>query len=118
MEPNDTITIAPSVLITVARHAAMQVEGVVRTGAIPVDVMRMVRGQPRGSGVVLALGDHKVAIDIYLVVKPGAPMRESSSAVQQAIKRAVQELVGMEVTAVNTHIEDVDFMFGDNAQAP
>ena len=115
MEPQDTITIAPSVLITIARHAAMQVEGVSRTGSIPVNMMRMLRGQPRGWGVVLKLDDGKVAIDIYLVVKPGAPMRETSSEVQQAIKRAIQELVGMEVTAVNTHIEDVDFLFSDHA---
>ena len=115
MEPQDTITIAPSVLITIARYAASQVEGVARTGVIPVDVIRVLRGHPMGSGVVLELGDNKVAVDVYLVLKPGVNMREASKAVQQAIKRAIQELVGMEVSAVNTHVEDVDFPVGDTA---
>jgi len=115
MESQDTITIAPSVLITIARHAAMQVEGVSRTGVIPVDVIRLLRGNPMGSGVALKLGDNKVTVDIYLVVKPGASMRETSEEVQQAVTRAIQELVGMEVIAVNAHVEDVDFPL---AEAP
>ena len=109
MQSQDTITIAPTVLIMMAQHAATHVDGVARTGNIPVDVIRVLRGQPMGSGVVLDLGEGQVGVDIYLVIKPGANMRETSVAVQQDIKRSIEELVGMEVTYVNTHIEDVDF---------
>ncbi len=116
MEPQDTITLAPSVLITIARHAATQVDGVARTGMIPVDVIHVLRGHPMGSGVVLNVSGNQVAVDIYLVVKPGVNMRETSVAVQEAITRAIQELVGMEVTAVNTHIEDVEFPFSGDTK--
>lgn len=109
MEQQDTITIAPNVLIMIAQHAATHVAGVSQMGAIPVDVIRVVRGQPMGSGVVLELGDNQVGLDVYLVLKTGAAMRETSITVQHDIKRAIEELVGMEVTKVNTHIEDVDF---------
>ena len=109
MESQDTITIAPSVLIMMAQYAAIHVEGVSRTGNIPVDVIRMLRGQPMGSGIVLDLGPNQVGVDIYLVINPGSNMRETSIAVQQDVKRSIEELVGMDVKYVNTHIEDVDF---------
>lgn len=109
MEPQDTITIAPSVLITIVKHAALQTAGVARMGIIPVDVVRMLRGNPMGSGVVLELDGNKVNAELYLIVKPGASMRDVSHEVQQATTRAVHELVGMDVMNVNIHIDDVEF---------
>lgn len=109
MEPQDTITIAPSVLIAIAMYAATEVEGIAHMGAIPVDVGRLFRGNPMGSGVVLDIEENSVKVDLYLVVEPGINMRKASQEVQRDVKRSVQELVGMDVTAVNVHIEDVDY---------
>ncbi len=109
MEPQDTITIAPSVLITIAAHAATKVRGVARTGNIPVNMGRLLRGNPMGSGVVLQISDQRVTVDIYLVVMPDVSMRDVSHEVQQSVTRSIQELVGMEVDGVNVHVEDVDY---------
>lgn len=109
MEPQDTITIAPSVLITIARHAAEQVKGIAGMGQIPVDVGRLLRGNPMGSGIVLEIDDQDVAVDLYLRVNPGVNMRETGEQVQHSVKRSIQDLVGMDVTTVNVHIEDVDY---------
>lgn len=109
MEPQDTITIAPSVLLTIARHAAESVKGVAGMGQIPVDVGRLLRGHPMGSGIVLEIEGHDVQVDLYVHVDPGGNMRAIGENVQQAVKRAIQDLVGMDVKAVNVHIEDVDY---------
>jgi uncharacterized alkaline shock family protein YloU len=114
MEPQDTITIAPNVLLTIARHAAEGVDGVSHMGQIPVDVGRLLRGNPMGSGVVLEIDDQKTAVDLYIYVEPNVNMRDVSRAVQHAVKRAIQDLVGMDVTAVNVHIEDVDYPVGEH----
>lgn len=114
MEPQDTITVAPSVLITIARHAAESVKGVARMGQIPVDVIRVLRGQPAGSGIVMEVEGQSVRLNLYLLVKPGVNMREVSREVQRAVKRAIEDLVGMKVTAVNIHIEDVDVTAGSH----
>lgn len=113
MEPQDTITIAPSVLITIARHAAEQVQGVAGMGQIPVDVGRLLRGNPMGSGIVLEIDDQDVKVDLYLRVSPGVNMKETGEKVQQQVKRSIQDLVGMDVTTVNVHIEDVAYSTGD-----
>jgi len=109
MEPQDTITIAPSVLITVARQAAIDVKGIARMGTIPIDVTHLLKGNPMGSGVVLELEGNKVSLELYLIVKPDVNMRDISREVQRSVTRSIQELVGMEVLKVNVHIEDVDF---------
>ncbi len=115
MEPQDTITIAPSVLITIAARAAVQVEGVSRMGTIPVNIGRLLRGNPMGHGVVLQMDEGRVMLDVYLVMKPDTNMREVSRRVQHSITRAIQELVGMDVASVNVHIEDVDYGFPSHA---
>ena len=109
MEPQDTITIAPSVLITIVQHAATQIAGISRMGAIPVNIVRLVQGTPMGSGVVLKIDDNRVSIDVYLVVMPDINIKSVSAEVQTAVTRSVEELVGMEVLAVNVHVEDVDY---------
>lgn len=109
MEPQDTITIAPAVLITIASHAATGVSGVANVAPVPVNAARLLRGNPMGSGVVIELDDQKVGIDLYLIVNPDVSMKDISREVQQAVKRSIEELVGMEVTRVNVHIEDVAY---------
>jgi uncharacterized alkaline shock family protein YloU len=109
MEPQDTITIAPSVLITIAAHAATSVRGVARMGTVPVNIGRLLRGSPMASGVVLQVSGQHVTVDVYLVMQPDVSMRDVSREAQQSITRSIQELVGMEVDAVNVHIDDVEY---------
>jgi uncharacterized alkaline shock family protein YloU len=109
MEPQDTITIAPSVLIMTARYAALKVEGTARMGTIPAQAGHLLRGHPMGTGVVLDIDDNTVRVELYLVVKPGVSMREVSREVQRSVTRSIQDLIGMDVSAVNVHIEDVDY---------
>src|SRR5947207_5478594 len=108
MEPQDTITIAPAVLITIAQHAATQVKGISHMGNIPVNIGRLFRSSPMANGVVLNIAENRVAVDAYLVVMPDVNIREVSNQVQQSITRAIEELVGMDVVAVNIHVEDVN----------
>ncbi len=117
MKPQDTITIAPSVLIATAQNAAMEIEGIVRTGTIPAQVGHLLRRHPMGGGVVLEIEGNTVKIELYLVVKPGVNMRDISREVQKNVTRAIQDLIGMEVLAVNVHIEDVDFTPGETPSA-
>jgi len=118
MEPQDTITIAPSVLITVTRHAALSVKGVSRMGNLPAQVGHLLRGHPMGQGIALEVEDNTVKVELYVVVDPGVKMRDASQALQQTVKRAIEELVGMQVLSVNVHVEDVDVRPDESGDAP
>jgi uncharacterized alkaline shock family protein YloU len=101
-------TIAPEVLLTIARLSALGVPGVSRMEPVPGGVDRIFK---RGvhEGVRLDVKDHAVTVDLYLVLEHGRNVREVSRAVQAAVARAVQEMVGMDVVAVNIHVEDVAY---------
>ena len=99
-------TIAQEVLLTIARLSALQTPGVARTSPLPDGVDRIFK---RGvdDGVRVEVRDQAVWVDLYLVLKPGYNLREVSRAAQTAVRRAMEEMVGMEVLAVNIHVEDI-----------
>ncbi len=101
-------TIAPEVLLTIARLSALGVPGVIRTSPVPGGVNRLFK-RGANDGVRLEVRDQAVAVDLYLVLEHHRNVRDVSRAVQAAVARAVQEMVGMDVLAVNIHIEDVAY---------
>jgi uncharacterized alkaline shock family protein YloU len=101
-------TIAPEVLLTIARLSALGARGVARTSPVPGGVNRLFK---RGvdDGVRIELKDQAVAVDLYLVIEHDYNVRDVSRAVQAAVARAIEEMVGMDVLAVNVHIEDIAY---------
>lgn len=101
-------TIAPEVLLTIARLSALATAGVARTSPVPGGVNRLFQ---RGvdDGVRLEVKDHAVAVDLYLVVEHDYNVRDVSRAVQAGVARAIEEMVGMDVLTVNVHIEDIAY---------
>jgi uncharacterized alkaline shock family protein YloU len=99
-------TIAHEVLLTIARLSAVGTPGVARTSPLPDGVDRIFK---RGidDGVRVEVRDQAVQVDLYLVLQPGRNLREVSRAVQSAVRRAIEEMVGMDVLAVNVHVEDI-----------
>ncbi len=101
-------TLAPDVLITIARMSALAVEGVSHMAAVPVRVNRLLRRTVR-EGVEINVEDGVVYIDLYLILKPNVNVREVSRNVQAQVARAISEMIGMEVGHVNIHIEDIAY---------
>jgi uncharacterized alkaline shock family protein YloU len=48
-------------------------------------------------------------VDLYVVAEPEANLLHLGQTLQNEVSRAIQEMVGMEVLAVNVYIQDVDF---------
>jgi uncharacterized alkaline shock family protein YloU len=99
-------TIAHDVLVTIARLSAVQTPGVARTNPLPAGVDRIFK---RGveDGVHVEVQDQAVSVDLYLVLEPGFNLREVGRAAQSAVRRAIEEMVGMDVLAVNIHVEEI-----------
>ena len=117
--PNDTVTIAPGVLLTIARLAALDVPGVARMGSIPGGVDRLLRRVPTANGVQIAISDEgEVTAHIYVVADASVNLREMSTQIQKSVARSIRELLGMPVASVNVHIEDVEFIAPTEAERP
>jgi len=69
-----------------------------------------VLGRPgRVGGVDLCITDQAVTVDLYVVAESKANLLWLGQTLQGEVSRAIQDMVGMEVLAVNVHIQDVDF---------
>ncbi len=104
----DKTTIAPDVLITIARLSALSVPGVSRMANVTGGVNRLFR---RGvhDGVRIEVEDNVVVVDLHLILKKDVNIREVSRNVQEQVSRALHEMVGMDVGAVDVHVEDIDY---------
>jgi len=101
-------TIAPDVLLTIARLSALSVEGVSSIAQVPGGFNRLFR-RGESYGVRAEVEDGVVYLDLYLVVRDGVNVREVSRNVQQQVSRAISEMLSMDVGHVNIHIEDISF---------
>lgn len=108
--PNDTVTVAPGVILTIIQRAAEGVEGVIRMGTMPGGVDRWLRRSSGHDGVRLSIeDDNGVRVDIYLIADATRSLHDTCRAVQNEVARTIKEYVGMDVLSVNVHIEDVEF---------
>ena len=104
-------TLTPDVLLTIARMAALEVEGVKCMATVKGGVNSLFKGGHEG--VRMVVEDNVVLVDLYLVLASDTNIREISRTVQQAVARAIVEMTGLEVGHVNIHIEDIDYKPGE-----
>jgi uncharacterized alkaline shock family protein YloU len=98
------ITVAPEVLETVARLTTLAVPGVVRL-ATPPGVQRLLRLD----GVRIEVAGNSVRAQVYVVAGPDVSLLNVGRQIQSEVTRAIQDMIGMRVEAVDVHIEDVTY---------
>jgi len=108
-------TIAPEVLITIARLTTIDVPGVSRMSNIPSGVNRLLNRR-YGEGVRLDITNDSVSVDLFLILKNDVNIRDVSRKVQIEVARSISKMVGMQVGRVNIHIEDIDYPLENAAE--
>ncbi len=108
-------TIAPEVLLTIARLTALDVTGVSRMSMVPSGVNRFFN-RKYGEGVRIDITNDIVSADLYIILKNDIKIRDVSRKVQFQVARAISDMVGMQVGRVNIHIEDIDYPVVENPE--
>ncbi len=102
------VTIAPEVLVTIVELTTQEVPGVYALSPNWTRNVNRFFGSTRvGNGVEIQLVDKQVEIDIYIIVQENVSMLQLGRNLQRQVARAVTEMTGMQVKAVNVHIDDV-----------
>jgi len=110
------VTIAPEVLVTIARLTTLKTPGVARLGSSTLgSVNRVVQRGTKRDGVKIEVDDQGVTVELHVIAQHDANMLELGQRIQANISRAIAEMVGMKVNAVNVYIEDVQLP-GDEEQ--
>jgi len=104
-----TVRISPQVLSTIARLTTLSVPGVLRMYRdLPGGVDRLLKGRGVGDGVRIEVVDDAVTVELYIVAASDVSMFDLGREIQARVARAIKDMVGMPVLAVNVHIENVD----------
>jgi uncharacterized alkaline shock family protein YloU len=106
--PPGKTTIAPDVLLTIARLATLEIRGVSRMAAVPGGVSWIPK-RSQADGIRIEIEDDRVYADIYVILHHNVNVREISRNIQREVTRSISKMVGMEVGRVNIHIEDIDY---------
>jgi uncharacterized alkaline shock family protein YloU len=109
MRPPGQTTIAPDVLVTIARLTTLSVEGVARMAAVsPTGVNKWFK-RGLSEGVDISVENNIVSADLHVILHRNINVRDVSHTIQSQVARAISEMVGMEVGLINIHVEDIDY---------
>lgn len=106
--PPGKTTIAPEVLVTIARLTTLSVPGVSSLAVAPGEVNRFFKKGPN-QGVRIHVDSDTVNADLFVILKHDVIVRDVCHTIQSQVSRAISEMVGMEVGKVNVHVEDIDY---------
>lgn len=108
------VTIAPNVLVTIVQKTADSVPGVDQLCTNVPGVKRWLGLHSVGRGVEVRVADDRVDVDVYLVAKRNVELLQMGRQLQRQVTRAIQDIVGMQVSEVNVHIEDIATELGQD----
>lgn len=102
------IKIAPEVIEIIIGIAASQVAGVNSMRGSFANSFSELFGRPsRGKGVKLEYLDNILIVDVYVYLDYGVAVPQVALAIQEKIRQQILFMTGLEVTAVNVHVEGV-----------
>jgi len=106
-DPLGNVRITKHVLASIIELAALGVQGVAKMAPISSPWPRMLtRIQPQ-RGLALNVHHNRVSADLYLILNPDVNMANTGRAVQDAVARAIEDMLGMTIGTINIYIQDV-----------
>ncbi len=110
-KPNvGSLKISEEVLATIASFAAKEVSGVASMAVSPAHIKKfLVKTSESSKSVKIELNDDVAVIDVFVNLKYGAKIPETSAQIQAGVKESVQNMTGITVSRVNVHVEGITF---------
>lgn len=104
------IKISHDIIMTIARHIATDVKGIVSiSGGLPggiVDVFS--KRASTKKGVKIESEETQIVINLALVIKYGIKIPDLVQDVQEKVKSAIEAMTEIEVSKVNVYIQDIE----------
>ncbi len=102
------VNIADEVLSLLAYKATIDVEGVVSmTGGLMIDLAGLIRKGETPRGVRITKADDEVKVEVSVEVEYGMDMTKIAAGIQSGVTKALKDMAGIDVAAVNVNIAGV-----------
>lgn len=103
------INISNEVVANIVGMAALEIDGVVSlSGGVKDGIAEFLGKKEFNKGIEIETNEDKIKIDISIIVEFGLKIPDISWRIQQNIKRRVEEMTGLTVSAVNVLVRGVE----------
>ena len=105
--PMGKIEVAPRAIATIASRAVGRSYGVVGMAphTLREGVAQVLRQEDAHKGVEVRIGNDEIAIDLYVIIEYGTRIAEVARNVQENVRYAVEQALGMPVARVNVRVQ-------------
>lgn len=110
-EEMEIIEVSDEVIAVLAVNATLKTDGVAcMAGGIYNALSKNILGKELvGKGVKVSQFEGNVEIDVNIVVKYGYKIPNVAWDIQENVKKEINTMTGLEVTAVNIHVQGVEY---------
>jgi len=105
-----SVSISADVVAIIAGEAMHSVEGFGGAAqGLTGELAELIGRRGAAQGVRVTPGEDSVAIDVYISVRFGYSVTQVSRQVQEAVFKAVEDMTGITVSAVNVSVSGIAF---------
>ncbi len=105
-----SVNISEDVIAIIAWEAMREVDGFGGPAAgIPGDLAELIGRRNASRGVRITTDEKSVSVDVFINVRFGYSVTKVSRDIQEAITKAVQDMTGVAVSAVNVSVAGIAF---------
>lgn len=105
-----TVSISEDVIAIIAWEAMREVEGFGGTPASLTGELQDLIGRKNATrGIRVTGGETGVTVDAFVSVRAGYSVTKTARAIQDAVGKAVQDMTGISVDAVNVNVGGISF---------
>lgn len=105
---NGSVTYASEVIAIIAGLATAEIDGIAAMSGGP-NLSEILGKKNFAKGVKITVAENKVSVALAVIVSYGAKIHEVCAAVQDAVRRAVENMTGLTVTEVNISVVGIQF---------
>lgn len=105
---NLELSVSTEVLEKMAEIAACEIDGVASLSKKSIDFKGAIKNMNAFKGVRIDALNGSVSVNVFVVLKKSAKMREVVSAIQENVKDKIQTMTGTAVTKVNVTVADIE----------
>ena len=111
---SNEIKISDDVVATIAGMAVSEVQGVAgMAGGFAGGITEVFSGKKSlTKGIKADVGEKETKIDVNIIVEYGTRIPDVAFEIQSKVKKAVESMTGLTVTAVNVHVQGVSAIAG------
>ncbi len=104
------VTFANEVLATIAGIAACDIKGVAgMCGGFKDGIAELLGKKNLTKGVKVTVTENTASVDVEIIVNYGAKLPEVCADIQESVSKALENMTGLKVTAVNVSVEGLKF---------